>query len=48
MRERREEKGKLMGLPFTWLCKSSMTILSNGFGGQGQKQPSWEPESHRQ
>lgn len=23
-------------------------ILTNGFGGQRQKQLSWEPESHRQ
>lgn len=47
-KERGEVEGKLMGLPFTWLCKSPITILSNGFSGQGQKLLSWEPESHRQ
>lgn len=37
-----------MGLPFTWFCKSSMTILYNGFRGQGQKQLPWESESYKQ
>ena len=43
MRERREIEGKLMGLSFTWFCKSFMTILCNGFGGQGEKKQSWSP-----
>lgn len=40
----REIDGKLMGLLFSWLCKSSMTILCNGFGGQGPKQLTWESD----
>lgn len=48
MMDRREVEGELMGLPFTWLCKSWLTILCNGFCGQRQKRLTWETEHQRQ